>query len=152
MNLQNQPLTETSLTNDPFYGHLNPEEVALYESTPIFPSTGVIRGFLSNLPIYRSGLSSISRGLEIGMAHGYFLIGPFTKLGPLRNSDLGLEMGLYSTFRLIIILNVAMAAYGSVQFSQDSTKQNEEWNLLTAGFTIGGLGGAIFGFFILTLI
>ena len=86
------------------------------------------------------------------MAHGYFLLGPFTKLGPLRNSDLGLEMGLYSTFGLIIILNVAMAAYGSVQFSQDSTKQNEEWNLLTAGFTIGGLGGAIFGFFILTLI
>ena len=107
MNLQNQPLTETSLTNDPFYGHLNPEEVALYESTPIFPSTGIIRGFLSNLPIYRSGLSSISRGLEIGMAHGYFLLGPFTKLGPLRNSDLGLEMGLYSTFGLIIILNVA---------------------------------------------
>nr|WLD05912.1 photosystem I reaction center subunit XI [Meringosphaera mediterranea] len=151
MNLQNQPLTETSVKNDPFYGHLNPEEIALYESTPIFPTTTVIRGFLSNLPIYRSGVSTVSRGLEIGMAHGYFLLGPFTKLGPLRNSDLGLEMGLYSTFGLVIILTIAMLAYGSVQFSE-TVSQKEDWNILVSGFAIGGLGGAIFGFFLLTVI
>ena len=63
--------------NDPFVGNL---------STPVTTSTAT-KLYLGNLPIYRKGLSPLLRGLEIGMAHGYFLIGPFYILGPLRNSE-----------------------------------------------------------------
>ena len=59
--------------NDPFVGHL---------STPVTTSLST-RTFLSNLPAYRKGTSPLLKGLEIGMAHGYFLVGPFDKLGPL---------------------------------------------------------------------
>ncbi len=52
--------------NDPFTGHL---------STPISDS-GFTRALIGNLPAYRKGLSPLIRGLEIGMAHGYFLVGP----------------------------------------------------------------------------
>ncbi len=44
--------------------------------------------FLKYLPIYRPGISPLSRGLEIGMAHGYWLIGPFatvSSIGLLHN-------------------------------------------------------------------
>ena len=37
--------------------------------------------FLSALAFYREGLKPWQRGLEIGMAHGYFLIGPFNLPG-----------------------------------------------------------------------
>ena len=48
--------------NDPFVGNL---------STPVTTSTAT-KLYLGNLPIYRKGLSPVLRGLEIGMAHGYF--------------------------------------------------------------------------------
>ncbi|MBC6475413.1 MAG: chlorophyll a/b binding light-harvesting protein [Hormoscilla sp. GM102CHS1] len=41
--------------------------------------------FLQNLPIYRRGLSPVFRGLEIGMAHGYFLIGPLVTLNSIED-------------------------------------------------------------------
>ncbi|NEO82031.1 chlorophyll a/b binding light-harvesting protein, partial [Moorena sp. SIO4G3] len=55
-------------------------------ATPL-NSSDISLNFLKNLPIYRPGLSPLSRGLEIGMAHGYFIFGPFAKLGPLRDSQ-----------------------------------------------------------------
>jgi hypothetical protein len=69
--------------DDPFVGHL---------ATPI-TSSAVTRAILQNLPAYRFGLTPLLRGLEIGLAHGYFLIGPFVKLGPLRDSDVALLAG-----------------------------------------------------------
>jgi photosystem I subunit 11 len=66
--------------DDPFVGHL---------ATPI-TSSAVTRALLQNLPAYRFGLTPLLRGLEIGLAHGYFLIGPFVMLGPLRDSDVAL--------------------------------------------------------------
>jgi photosystem I subunit 11 len=71
--------------NDPFVGNL---------STPVTTSTAT-KLYLGNLPIYRKGLTPLLRGLEIGMAHGYFLIGPFYILGPLRNSENALLVGLF---------------------------------------------------------
>jgi len=71
--------------NDPFVGNL---------STPVTTSTAT-KLYLGNLPIYRKGLSPLLRGLEIGMAHGYFLIGPFYILGPLRNSENALLVGFF---------------------------------------------------------
>jgi len=41
--------------------------------------------FIQNTAFYREGLKPWQRGIEIGMAHGYFIIGPFVILGPLRS-------------------------------------------------------------------
>jgi photosystem I subunit 11 len=71
--------------NDPFVGHL---------ATPI-TSSAVTRAILQNLPAYRSGLTPLYVWLEVGLAHGYFLMGPFVKLGPLRDSDIALFAGFY---------------------------------------------------------
>ena len=73
-------------------------------STPVTISKAT-KLFLKNLPIYRKNLTPFSRGLEIGMAHGYFLIGPFYNLGPLRNSINALVESFIATTGLIVILS-----------------------------------------------
>jgi photosystem I subunit 11 len=129
--------------NDPFVGHL---------ATPITASA-FTRNWLLNLPIYRKGISPLLRGLEIGMAHGYFLLGPFYKLGPLRNSEVALLSGLISTFGLLIILTAALTIYGIVSFDDeclDPLQTSQGWSNFTAGFFVGGAGGA--GFIYLLII
>jgi len=96
--------------NDSSVGHL---------STPITDSI-LTRTLLMYLPIYRYNLSNTLRGLEIGMAHGYFLIGPFYKLGPLRNSENALLVGYLSTIGLIIILTVALSLYGTTIYTKNT--------------------------------
>ena len=111
--------------NDPFVGHLQ---------TPI-TSASATKSILQNLPAYRSGLSPLLRGLEIGLAHGYFLIGPFAYLGPLRNSTVSLLAGFMSTIGLILILTLGLTIYGIATFqdipSDPSTKfdlqNNKGW-------------------------
>ena len=95
--------------DDPFVGHL---------ATPI-TSSAVTRALLKNLPAYRFGLTPLLRGLEIGLAHGYFLIGPFAKLGPLRNSDIALFAGFLSTIGLILILTLGLTIYGIATFKTE---------------------------------
>ena len=124
--------------NDSTIGHL---------STPVTTSM-LTRAFLGNLPVYRADLSSLLRGLEVGMAHGYFLIGPFYKLGPLRNSDVALLAGYMSAVGLIIILGLALALYGTVTYQDEINDTNDAletksgWRKFTGGFFIGALGGA----------
>ncbi|MGK7892856.1 MAG: photosystem I reaction center subunit XI, partial [Xenococcus sp. (in: cyanobacteria)] len=55
-------------------------------ATPL-NSSDISKAFIQNLPAYREGMSPLGRGLEIGMAHGYFIYGPFTLLGPLRGTE-----------------------------------------------------------------
>ncbi len=114
---------------------------------------------VKNLPFYRSGLAPLTRGLEIGMAHGYFIFGPFAKLGPLRNSDMANLVGLLSASGLVVILSVCLSLYGTVSFSQDKANAGvlseglanpKDWSQFTAGWMIGGVGGAIFAYFLLT--
>ena len=62
------------------------------------------KAFLGNLPAYRPNVSSNLRGLEIGAAHGYWLVGPFIEAGPLRNTDNAVLAGFLSTEGLICIL------------------------------------------------
>nr|YP_010986211.1 photosystem I reaction center subunit XI [Polyopes affinis]WOL37129.1 photosystem I reaction center subunit XI [Polyopes affinis] len=128
---------------DPFVGNL---------STPISTST-ITKGLLSNLPVYRRGLSPLLRGLEIGMAHGYFLVGPFDKLGPLRNTDVALLSGFLSAVGLIIILTTCLSMYGNVSFdranSKDLLQTTEGWGQFTAGFLVGAVGGAGFAYLLL---
>ena len=132
--------------NDPFVGHL---------STPITTSAAT-RAILGNLPAYHFGLSSKLRGLEIGMAHGYFLLGPFYKLGPLRNSDIALLAGSMSAVGLVTILVLALVIYGNVSFEAANTQYTNDvtdkssflsyrgWKEFTGGFTIGGYGSVFF--------
>ena len=137
--------------NDPFVGHL---------STPITTSA-TTKAFLGNLPAYRSGLSPLLRGLEVGMAHGYLLVGPFDKLGPLRNSEIALLSGFLSAVGLIIIiLTLCLTIYGKVSFQETTTKtkllsnkdllSEDGWAQFTSGFLVGAFGGV--GFAYLTLL
>jgi photosystem I subunit 11 len=136
--------------NDSSVGHL---------STPI-TSSNVTKTFLSNLPAYRTGLSPLLRGLEVGMAHGYFLVGPFEKLGPLRNSPVALLVGFLSSIGLIIILSLCLKIYGNVTFQKPSTfyerfsnkelQTSEGWNQFSSGFLVGAFGGSGVAYLILS--
>jgi photosystem I subunit 11 len=126
---------------DPFVGHL---------STPITTSN-FTKTYLSLLPAYKSGLSPLLRGINIGFVHGYFLLGPFVKLGPLRDSQVANFVGFVSTISLLIILTTGLLIYGYVTFSKTSTKSQQSfddfltstgWRNFTSGFILGGFGGA----------
>lgn len=130
--------------DDPFTGHL---------ATPISAS-GFTKTFIGNLPAYRKGLSPILRGLEIGMAHGYFLVGPWTVLGPLRDSDSAALGGLISALALVLIATACLASYGLVSFqgkeeAADFLQSSEGWSQFAAGFFVGGMGGAFVAYFLL---
>jgi photosystem I subunit 11 len=137
--------------DDPFVGHL---------ATPI-TSSAVTRALLKNLPAYRFGLTPLLRGLEIGLAHGYFLMGPFVKLGPLRNSDIALLAGFLSTIGLILILTLGLTIYGAAVFNQEtepSTATGNElqtkkaWDQFKGGFFVGACGSAGFALICLSSI
>ena len=133
--------------DDPFVGHL---------ATPI-TSSSLTRALLKNLPAYRFGLTPLLRGLEIGLAHGYFLVGPFAKLGPLRNSDIGLLAGFLSTVGLILILTLGLTIYGAASFGQDKSSGNalqtkKSWDQFKGGFFVGACGSAGFAFICLSSI
>ena len=129
-----------SYRNDPFVGHL---------STPI-TNSALTRTILSNLPVYRKGLTSSVRGLEIGLAHGYFLVGPFANLGPLRSSNFSFEFGYLSTIGLICILAILLEAYGRISYNEENLKK--KWNEFQAGVIGGSLGGASFALFLLQMV
>ena len=137
--------------DDPFVGHLE---------TPI-TSSSVTRALLKNLPAYRKGLSPSLRGLEVGLAHGYFLIGPFSKLGPLRNSDIALLAGFLSTIGLILILTLGLTIYGAAVFQTtkindaedlNSLQTKKSWDQFKGGFFVGACGSAGFAFICLSSI
>lgn len=137
--------------DDPFVGHL---------ATPI-TSSSVTRSILKNLPAYRLGLTPLLRGLEIGLAHGYFLIGPFSKLGPLRDSKIALFAGFLSTIGLILILTLGLTIYGFATFGEEKTIKNEDlnklqtkkaWDQFKGGFFVGACGSAGFTFICLSSI
>lgn len=136
--------------DDPFVGHL---------ATPI-TSSAVTRALLKNLPAYRFGLTPLLRGLEIGLAHGYFLIGPFAKLGPLRDSDIALFAGFLSTIGLILILTLGLTIYGAAVFkpekeagvSENSLQTRKAWDQFKGGFFVGACGSAGFALICLSSI
>ena len=57
------------VNGDPFVGMLE---------TPV-TSSPLVANYLSNLPAYRAGVAPLLRGVEIGLAHGFLLVGPFIK-------------------------------------------------------------------------
>tara|TARA_B100000989_G_C19304530_1_gene369886 strand:- start:127 stop:609 length:483 start_codon:yes stop_codon:yes gene_type:complete len=137
--------------SDPFVGHL---------ATPI-TSSNLTKTYLNLLPAYKSGLSPLLRGINIGFVHGYFLLGPFVKLGPLRDSQVANFVGFVSTISLLIILTACLIIYGFVTFSKnDDTDEtikvdfltSKGWRQFTSGFIVGGFGGAGIAYVLLKLI
>jgi photosystem I subunit 11 len=130
--------------DDPFVGNL---------ATPVSTSS-FTKNLLSNLPVYRNGLSPLFRGLEIGMTHGYFLVGPFYKLGPLRNSDVALLSGYFSSIGLIVIMSACLAIYGVVSFEEnssgDSLQTSKGWKQFTSGWLVGAIGGSSFAYILIS--
>lgn len=139
---------------DPFLGNL---------STPINDSP-LVRAFIRNLPAYRPGLTPFIRGLEIGMAHGYFLIGPEIVVGPLRETAHGANLsGLITAVYIAALscLGISLFALTTFQgnpkgaysrYSQDDLRPlrtKEEWFQLNSGVFLGAMGGAVFAYFLL---
>lgn len=125
-------------------------------ATPINFS-GFTRAFINNLPAYRKGLSAHRRGLEVGMAHGYFLFGPFALLGPLRATVHANTAGLLATVALVTILTIALSLHGAVRTAKPTATitnpeppaefgTKEGWSEFASGFFIGGTGGAFFAY------
>jgi photosystem I subunit 11 len=137
---------------DPFVGHL---------STPITTSS-LTKAYLSLLPAYKAGLSPLLRGINIGFVHGYFLLGPFVKLGPLRDSQVANFIGFLSTISLVIILTAGLLIYGYVTFSIKNKLEEKKgavdflnatgWSQFTSGFIVGGFGGTGIAYLLLRVI
>jgi photosystem I subunit XI len=129
-------------------------------ATPV-NSSEFTKLWIGNLPAYRKGITAFRRGLEVGMAHGYWLLGPFVKLGPLRDTEIANLAGLLSTVGLVVISALTISLYGSSQPPEptrtlttptppDDFKTSEGWNEYGSGFLIGGIGGAALAYFLLT--
>jgi photosystem I subunit 11 len=86
-------------------------------------------------------------------------MGPFVKLGPLRDSDTLLHFGL-STIGLIIILTLALTIYGVASFAKKNQshqmkmicKLKKAWDQFKGGFFVGACGSAGFAFICLSSI
>ena len=135
---------------DPFVGHL---------STPITTSR-LTKTYLSLLPAYKTGFSPLLRGLSIGFVHGYFLLGPFVKLGPLRTSEVANFIGFLSTISLILILTTGLVIYGFTVFGGKKEQQSPKsgtldfltsqgWREFTSGFIVGGFSGTSIAYLLL---
>ena len=154
-------LGDTQFNQQPaFSGIVQPSEndPQVGNFAPPVNTSGVSLTWIKNLPIYRDGLSPVTRGLEVGMAHGYLLLGPFLKLGPLRNTDQALLAGFGSASGLVVILSVCLFLYGGSVFQgkrkpvgvlPDNLQTYKDWSFFTSGFLIGGIGGVVFACFIL---
>lgn len=78
------------MNGDPFVGMLE---------TPV-TSSPLVASYLSNLPAYRTGVAPLLRGVEIGLAHGFLLPGPFIKVRPA-----GFGLLLLSLSLLLLLLH-----------------------------------------------
>jgi photosystem I subunit 11 len=128
--------------DNPFIGNLE---------TPI-NSSPIVKAYINNLPAYRRNVAPLVRGIEIGLAHGFFLFGPETLLGPLRETDVAYVGGLLTAIAIILVGTVGMSIYGIVSFqtggdfeiqnprTPKDLKTAEGWSQLTAGFFLGWNG------------
>jgi photosystem I subunit 11 len=139
---------------DPWRGNL---------STPINDSP-IVRAFIRNLPAYRPGLTPFMRGLEIGMAHGYFLVGPEVVIGPLRETSHGANLsGLITAIYIAASACLGISIFALATFqgnprgtynshSQDDLRplrNREDWFQLNGGVFLGAMGGAVFAYLLL---
>uniref|UniRef100_A0A2P2IP69 Photosystem I reaction center subunit XI, chloroplastic n=2 Tax=Rhizophora TaxID=40030 RepID=A0A2P2IP69_RHIMU len=145
------------INGDPFIGTLE---------TPI-TSSPLIAWYLSNLPAYRTAVSPLLRGIEVGLAHGFLLVGPFVKAGPLRNTEYAGAAGSLAAGGLVVILSICLTMYGIAQFNEgdpsiapsltltgrkkepDQLQTADGWAKFSGGFFFGGICGVIWAYFLL---
>ena len=148
------------INGDPFIGSLE---------TPV-TSSPLVAWYLSNLPAYRTAVSPLLRGIEVGLAHGYLLVGPFALTGPLRNTPVHGQAGALGAVGLVTILSVVLTMYGVASFEEgapstapsltltgrkkeaDKLQTAEGWAQFTGGFFFGGVSGAIWAYFLLYIL
>jgi len=113
------------------------------------------RQFLKSMAFYRDGLKPWQRGIEIGMAHGYFLIGPFTSLGPLRNTPEAATVGLLCGAAVVGIVSVGGLIFGTTikptLFDKPGDKPAAGFQEMINWHAVGGLGGAGFAHALITI-
>jgi len=145
------PRDVTRSAGDPQVGDL---------ATPVNQS-GLVKAYLSILPAYRPGLTPLRRGLEVGIFHAFWLINPFAKLGPLRDTDIANLAGFFSTIGLVIILTLALLIYGASNPPQptktlttpeppNDLKTPVNWSQYGIGFLLGGVIGAALGYVVVS--
>lgn len=127
-------------------------------ATPI-NSSEFTKALINNLPAYRVGLSAQRRGLEIGMAHGYLLFGPFAYTSQFRNTPVYDLVGLIEAVILVVILTLCLSIYSSVGVGKpistvttprppEALGTQEGWSEFAGSFLIGGIGGAAFAYLV----
>merc|ERR1719188_889776 len=111
--------------------------------------------FIANCAFYREGLKPWQRGLEIGMAHGYFLIGPFVSLGPLRNTPEAATVGLLAGCAIIGLVSVGGLLFGTTikptRFDRKGDPPASGFQEMINWHALGGIGGAGFAHALLTV-
>jgi photosystem I subunit 11 len=132
-------------------------------ATPLNSSSWV-KAYINNLPAYRPGLSPFLRGLEIGMAHGYFLVGPEIVVGPLRETAHGANLsGLITAIYITVSACLGISIFALSTFQGDPRgaynshskdylrplRTKEGWFQLCSGILLGSMGGAIFAYLLL---
>merc|ERR1719171_22566 len=142
------------INGDPYIGMME---------TPV-TSAPIVANFLSNLPAYRTGVAPVLRGVEIGLTHGFFVAGPFIKLGPLRDAPGNTPevAGCLSGAGLVLILALGLTIYGIASFqsedpdalgvktltgrtvTKDPLQTKQGWEEFTSGFLVGGLSGVLY--------
>jgi len=131
-------------------------------ATPI-NSSGFTKALINNLPAYRAGLSPQRRGLEIGMAHGYLLFGPFALTSQFRNTPFASEVGLVEAVILVVILTLCLSVYSSAGVGKpistvtnpnppEALSHSEGWSEFAGSFLVGGIGGAAFAYLIFKVV
>jgi len=122
--------------------------------TPVTNGSFAVQ-YLNNLAFYRDGLKPWQRGLEIGMAHGYFIIGPFVNLGPLRNTPEAATVGLLSGVALIMLASMGGLLFGATAkpryFDEEGDAPASGFGELIRWHALGGIGGAGFAHALLTV-
>merc|ERR1719321_2184519 len=113
------------------------------------------KDFIKAMAFYRDGLKPWQRGIEIGMAHGYFIIGPFISLGPLRNTPEAATVGLLAGVACIAAASLGGLGFGTVMppklFDEPGDKPGKGFTELVNWHCVGGIGGAGFAHALITI-
>lgn len=152
-------LADLSGNNDPIGPYKGDPQLGNL-ATPI-NSSSLVKVYINNLPAYRPGLTPFLRGLEIGLAHGYFLIGPEIVVGPLRETSHGANLsGLITAIYITVSACLGISIFALATFQNDPRgaynshsedrlrplRNKEDWYQLSGGILLGSMGGAIFAY------